>query len=34
VLRFEADNEAALQRIQDDFRRVIVTVKPAAQLPF
>ena len=29
VLRFEADNEAALKRIQEDFRRVITEVKPA-----
>jgi phosphomannomutase/phosphoglucomutase len=34
VLRFEADNEAALHRIQDDFRRAILAVKPGAQLPF
>ena len=34
VLRFEADNDAALKRIQADFRRAILAVKPAAQLPF
>ena len=34
VLRFEADDEAALKRIQDDFRRALVAVKPGAQLPF
>jgi phosphomannomutase/phosphoglucomutase len=34
VLRFEADNEAALKRIQEDFRRVILKVKPDAILPF
>ncbi|MES2354166.1 MAG: phosphomannomutase/phosphoglucomutase [Pseudomonadota bacterium] len=34
VLRFEADNEAALKRIQEDFRRVILTAKPDASLPF
>lgn len=34
VLRFEADNEAALQRIQQDFRRVLLAVKPDARLPF
>ncbi|MBL8527913.1 MAG: phosphomannomutase/phosphoglucomutase [Burkholderiales bacterium] len=34
VLRFEADNEAALKRIQDDFRRVILGAKPNAVLPF
>ncbi len=34
VLRFEADNEKALKRIQEDFRRVILKAKPDAQLPF
>jgi len=34
VLRFEADDAAALARIQADFRRVLQTVKPGAQLPF
>ena len=34
VLRFEADNEAALHRIQADFRRAILAVKPGARLPF
>ena len=34
VLRFEADNEAALLRIQQDFRRVLLAVKPGATLPF
>jgi phosphomannomutase/phosphoglucomutase len=34
VLRFEADDEAALKRIQDDFRRAILAVKPDAKLPF
>jgi phosphomannomutase/phosphoglucomutase len=34
VLRFEADDETALQRIQQDFRRVILAVKPDAKLPF
>jgi phosphomannomutase / phosphoglucomutase len=34
VLRFEADNEAALKRIQEDFRRVILAAKPDAALPF
>ena len=34
VLRFEADNAAALQRIQDEFRRVLASVKPGAALPF
>lgn len=34
VLRFEADNESALQRIQEDFRRAIEAVKPGVSLPF
>ncbi|HSN40230.1 MAG TPA: phosphomannomutase/phosphoglucomutase [Burkholderiales bacterium] len=34
VLRFEADNTVALKRIQDDFRRAILAVKPGAALPF
>lgn len=34
VLRFEADNEAALKRIQNDFRRVLLAAKPDAALPF
>ncbi len=34
VLRFEADSEAALKRIQSDFRRALLAVKPDAQLPF
>ncbi len=34
VLRFEADNETALKRIQDDFRRAILAVKPEAALPY
>jgi phosphomannomutase/phosphoglucomutase len=34
VLRFEADDEAALGRIQDDFRRVLTQARPAASLPF
>jgi phosphomannomutase/phosphoglucomutase len=34
VLRFEADNAAALRRIQDDFRRVLLQAAPAAKLPF
>ena len=34
VLRFEADDKAALQRIQADFRQAILAVKPDAQLPF
>ena len=34
VLRFEADNEAALQRIQDMFRKQILALKPDMELPF
>ncbi|MBI5329218.1 MAG: phosphomannomutase/phosphoglucomutase [Betaproteobacteria bacterium] len=34
VLRFEADTEAALARIQSDFRRVILGAAPEAALPF
>ncbi len=34
VLRFEADNEAALARIQADFRRVLLGARPALALPF
>jgi phosphomannomutase/phosphoglucomutase len=34
VLRFEANSEAALQRIQNTFRDVILKAAPRAQLPF
>jgi phosphomannomutase/phosphoglucomutase len=34
VLRFEADNEEALKRIEEDFRHALLAVKPDAQLPF
>ena len=34
VLRFEADNDAALARIQDDFRAAISAVWPGVELPF
>jgi phosphomannomutase/phosphoglucomutase len=34
VLRFEADSEAALQRIQSDFRRIFSQTAPHLQLPF
>ena len=34
VLRFEADNAAALKRIQADFRRVILAARPDAALPY
>ncbi|HXU93428.1 MAG TPA: phosphomannomutase/phosphoglucomutase [Gallionella sp.] len=34
VLRFEADSETALQRIQGDFRRIFSQAAPHLQLPF
>jgi phosphomannomutase/phosphoglucomutase len=34
VLRFEADDAAALARIQGEFRRALLAVKPDARLPF
>ncbi len=34
VLRFEADNAAALERIQEDFRVVLSAAAPTAKLPF
>jgi len=34
VLRFEADNAQALERIQNDFRRVLSAELPGAALPF
>ena len=34
VLRFEADDAEALERIKNDFRRVLLAAKPDAQLPF
>jgi phosphomannomutase/phosphoglucomutase len=34
VLRFEGDNAQALARIQEDFRRQLLAVKPDARLPF
>lgn len=34
VLRFEADDEAALKRIQADFRRVLLSARPGLELPF
>src|SRR6185437_11810423 len=34
VLRFEADNEEALKRIQQVFRRQMLAVDPALKLPF
>jgi phosphomannomutase/phosphoglucomutase len=34
VLRFEADDAAGLRRIQEDFRRVLLTAAPDLSLPF
>jgi phosphomannomutase/phosphoglucomutase len=34
VFRFEADNAPALERIQKQFRDLVLAVKPDAQLPF
>jgi phosphomannomutase / phosphoglucomutase len=34
VLRFEADNQAAIERIQGEFRRVLTSAKPGIALPF
>ena len=34
VLRFEADNDAALARIQRDFKRELMKAKPDAALPY
>ncbi len=34
VLRFEADSETALRRIQADFRAALQSVKPGVALPF
>lgn len=34
VLRFEAEDQRGLERIQGEFRRVLTAVKPAIMLPF
>ncbi|WP_300456668.1 phosphomannomutase/phosphoglucomutase [Accumulibacter sp.] len=34
VLRFEADSDAALERIQADFRRLLLAARPGLRLPF
>lgn len=34
VLRFEADNQAALKRIQEEFRGVLLAAAPGLELPF
>jgi phosphomannomutase/phosphoglucomutase len=33
-MRFEGESAQALARIQDDFKRAILAVKPDAVLPF
>jgi phosphomannomutase/phosphoglucomutase len=34
VLRFEAEDETGLDRIKSEFRRVLLSAKPDAKLPF
>jgi len=34
VLRFEADDEAGIKKIEAEFRKALLAVKPDAQLPF
>jgi len=34
VLRFEADNDAALARIQREFKKVLLSARPDARVPF
>ncbi len=34
TLRFEADNAVSLQRVKNDFRRALLSVNPALNLPF
>ena len=34
VMRFEADNQTALERIQEDFKKALMAAKPDAKLPF
>ena len=34
VLRFEADNEAALSRIQDQFRNLLQRTRSGVAIPF
>ncbi|MDN7411291.1 phosphomannomutase/phosphoglucomutase, partial [Burkholderia vietnamiensis] len=34
VLRFEAETQEGLERIQADFRRVLTAAKPDVDLPF
>ncbi|MEN3293617.1 MAG: phosphomannomutase / phosphoglucomutase, partial [Burkholderiales bacterium] len=34
VMRFEAESQEALQRIQQEFKRAILAARPDAALPF
>ena len=34
ILRFEADTELVLERIQSEFRTIINLIKPNAKIPF
>jgi len=34
VLRFEGDNEVALQRIKDTFRQQMLAINPDLRMPF
>ena len=34
VLRFEADTDEAIQRIQGEFKAALLAIKPEAKLPF
>jgi phosphomannomutase/phosphoglucomutase len=34
VMRFEADTQAAIERIQAEFKKVFLAVKPDAKMPF
>lgn len=34
VMRFEADTQAAIERIQAEFKKVFLSVKPDAKMPF
>ena len=34
VMRFEADTQAAITRIQEEFRQAFLSIKPEAKLPY
>ncbi|WP_237560224.1 hypothetical protein [Ferriphaselus sp. R-1] len=34
TLCFESDNAVSLQRVKEDFRRALLSVNPALNLPF